>query len=162
MALSRWLKRLLLSLFALILIFEEWAWDVLTLLGRHLFRLLRLQRFEFWLTQASPPVAVVALLIPLCIVFPLNVLALWMLAKGQIIRGVVMEIVAKLVGTLLLARVFALTRGQLLSYRWFNAVYVTLTRWLRWAHERLAATQVYRFSQSVKARWREAWKKPPL
>ena len=144
-------KRILLSLLALLLVFEEWLWDVLTVLGSRLSRLLRLARFEAWLKAAPPPVAFVAFAIPLIIVAPLNVVAFWMIARGIILQGVLLEIFAKLLGTLLVARVFALTRPQLMTLRWFAWLYGKITGWLRWAHARVVATAVYMHAQRIKA-----------
>lgn len=156
------MKKLLLSLLAVILIIEEWLWDILTALGRHLARLLHLVRFERWLSQAPPKVAVVALAVPMGIVTPINLAAFWLLAHGLILQGVLVEILAKLLGTLLIARIFALTKTQLLTFGWFAWIYTTITGWLRWAHERISGTAVYRMAQHLKERVKarvSAWRK---
>lgn len=144
-------RRALLSLLAFILIVEEWLWDGLTVLGRWLFRALHLARFEFWLAQASRWVALLAFLIPLLVVMPLNIAAFYLLAKGRVLQGVGLEIFAKLLGTLLVARVFALTRRQLLTFGWFSWLYSTITRCLGWAHGRLASTAMYKALREIKA-----------
>ncbi|QSA96491.1 hypothetical protein [Methylococcus sp. EFPC2] len=156
------MKKLLLSLLAVVLIFEEWLWELLTSLGRQLARLLHLARFERWLSQVSPNVAVVAFAVPLGIVTPINLAAIWLLAHGLILQGVLVEILAKLLGTLLVARVFALTKTQLLSFSWFALIYNTLVAWLSWAHERISETAVYRLAMSTKERVKaslSAWRK---
>ncbi|NBO17666.1 MAG: hypothetical protein EBV03_00270 [Proteobacteria bacterium] len=150
-------KQVLLSLLALLLLVEEWLWDVLTLLGHVLARRLHLQRFEAWLAQAPRQLALLAFLIPLFIVTPLNLFAFWMIAKGMVLRGVMLEIFAKLLGTLLVARVFALTRAQLLTYGWFSSLYTTIMRWLHWAHARLSATLAYALAKALKAQARQWW-----
>lgn len=156
-----WLKRVLLFLLAVLLVVEEWLWDVMTALGRLLAKLLHLERFELWLAQAPRHVALLAFLVPVLVVMPLNVFALWIIARGMVLRGILLEIVAKLLGTLLVARVFALTRTQLLTYGWFAWLYHTVTGWLRWAHARLAMTPAYIFAVSVKAQlrqWAVVWR----
>ena len=155
------MKKLLFSLLAVILLFEEWLWDILTFLGQQLARLLHLARFELWLRQTSPPIALIALAIPIGIVTPLNLAALWLLTKGMVMQGVLIEIVAKLLGTLLVARVFALTKPQLLSFGWIAWIYTTINRWLQWAHQRIVDTAVYRLAQRVKTSLRirlQAWR----
>lgn len=153
------LKRFLLGFLAILLIFEEWLWDALTTLGRLLSRWLRLERFERWLQEAPPLTAAVAFAIPLLAVAPLNLAALWMIANGMILRGVVLEIIAKLLGTLFVARVFALTRRQLMAFRWFAWLYTTVSGWLTWAHEMVASTRVYRWAKIWKARIRKLLKR---
>jgi hypothetical protein len=156
---KRIVKSWVLALLAVLLVVEEWLWDTLTLAGRALSRRLHLERLEAWLMQAPRHMALLAFLMPLLLVTPLNIAALWMIAKGMVLRGILLQIFMKLVGTLLIARVFALTRVQLLTYRWFAWLYNTITRWLRWAHARLAATRVYRLAKAAKAQLREGWQR---
>lgn len=144
------LKRFFFSFLAIFLLFEEWLWDVLTTLGRKLSVWLHLERFEEWLRKTSPKMALVAFAIPLLIVTPLNLIALGMIAHGKILHGVLLEIVAKLIGTVLIARVFALTRAQLLTLRWFKVMYDTITGWLEWAHVRIRATWAYQRAKKLK------------
>ncbi|MGZ4957134.1 MAG: hypothetical protein ACXV8Q_18700, partial [Methylobacter sp.] len=99
------MKKILLSLLAIFLIIEEWLWDLLTAFGRSLSQWLNLQQFEQWLSQTSPPMALVAFSIPVLIVTPINLAAFGLLAKGMVLQGILVEVLAKLLGTLLVARV---------------------------------------------------------
>lgn len=157
------MKTLLLSLLAVLLLIEEWLWDMLTAFGHTLARWLHLAKFEAWLAETPPKVALLAFAIPLLIVTPLNLAAIWLLAHGLFLQAVLMEVFAKLLGTLLVARVFALTKPQLLSFKTFAKVYTAITGWLRWAHERITRTAVYHLAGQMKARvkamlasWRSA------
>jgi hypothetical protein len=145
------MKRILLSLLAMVLLIEEWLWDILTALGQQLARLMHLAKFERRLSQTSPSMALLAFTIPILIVTPINLTAFWLLAHGLVLQGILMEVVAKLLGTLLVARVFALTKPQLLTFAAFAWVYTTITDWLRWAHERIAQTTVYRLANQIRA-----------
>jgi len=120
-------------------------------LGHSLVRWLHLESFEQWLSQTSPNMALFAFSIPLLIVTPINLLALKLLANGLILQGVLLELLAKLLGTLLVARVFALTKPQLLSFAFLNVIYTNITRWLRWAHQKVTETTIYRLSKQLKA-----------
>ncbi len=75
-----------------------------------------------------------------------------LIAKGLILQGILMEIAAKLLGTLLVARVFALTKQQLLTFAFLNLIYSTITRWLQWAHRKIIETAVYRSIKQIKQR----------
>lgn len=145
------MKKILLSLLAIVLIVEEWLWDILTALGHKLALWLHLQRFEYWLSQTSPNMALVAIGIPLLIVTPINLAAIVLLTHGLILQGVLLEILAKLLGTLLVARVFALTKPQLLTFSFFALIYTTITDWLHWAHQKIVETAVYRLAKQLKA-----------
>ena len=97
------MKKILLSFLAIFLIIEEWLWDLLTAFGRSLFHWLNLEQFEQWLRQTKPTMALVGFSIPLLIVAPINLLALALIANGLILQGILMEVLAKLLGTLLVA-----------------------------------------------------------
>ncbi len=66
------MKKLLLSLLAVILIIEEWLWDALNHLAHRLVKILKLDGFERWLMSLSPAQSVIALVIPLLVVMPIN------------------------------------------------------------------------------------------
>ncbi len=149
------LKRFLLYFLALFLLFEEWLWNTLTFLGRRLSELLHLARLEAWLKAASPYKAMAAFFVPVLIVTPINLAGLHYIARGMFVKGLAYEAVAKLLGTVMIARVFALTKPQLLSFRWFSWLYHTVTGWLRWAHESIRQTAAYKHAKQMAAQFRE-------
>lgn len=151
------MKNFALAFLAIILLIEEWLWDVLSALSHKLILWLHLARLEQWLSQAPRGVALTAMLIPMLIVTPLNLAALWLLATGKLLLGIGLEIIAKLLGTLLVARVFALTKNQLLTFAAIAWVYHTVTGWLAWAHAKITATGVYRLVKRAKEQARAYW-----
>ena len=56
-----------------------------------------------------------------------------------------------------MARVFSLTKPQLLTFGWLRLIYTTITGWLQWAHQKVTDTAVYlwskRLKEEAKARW---------
>jgi hypothetical protein len=145
------MNKLLLTLLAILLIIEEWLWDFLSACGHYLASLLRLENFERWLSQTSPPVALLAFMIPVMIVTPINLAAFWLLLHGLLLQGILLEIFAKLLGTLMVARVFSLTKPQLLTFALIAVVYHTIMGWLRWAHAKVVETAIYQLSRKWKA-----------
>ena len=144
------MKKMLLSLLAVILIIEEWLWDLLSALGHFLTRLLKLESVERWLSQTSPRIALLAFMIPVIIVTPINIAAIWLLLHGLLVEGILLEISAKLIGTLLVARVFTLTKSQLMTFGLIAAIYKTISNWLGWAHAKIAETAIYKVSKLIK------------
>jgi hypothetical protein len=144
------MKKFLLSFLAIVLIIEEWLWDLLTAFGRLLFQWLNLEQFEQRLSQTTANMALVALGIPILIVTLINLMAFGLIAKGLILQGILTEVLAKLVGTLLVARVFALTKAQLLTFAFLRVTYTTIIYWLQWAHQKIIDTEIYR--------WAKQWK----
>jgi hypothetical protein len=145
------MKKILLSFLAIILIIEEWLWDTLAAFGHSLIRWLKLEAFELWLSQTSPTLALVTFSIPIMIVAPINLVAFGLLAHGLILQGILLELLAKLLGTVLIARVFALTKPQLLTFTFLRVIYTSITGWLHWAHQKITETSVYRWSKRFKA-----------
>ena len=148
------MKKILLSLLALLLILEEWLWDVLNLIGHYLIRLFNWQVYEQWLLNASPRQALGVFLVPVAAVTPLNLLAFALIAHGLWLQGIVLEIFAKLLGTLVISRIFSLTKPQLLTYRALNLIYSTVTQCLQWARQKVVTTPIYRRTQILKSQIR--------
>jgi hypothetical protein len=144
------MKNLLLSFLAILLIIEEWLWDLLTVFGHQLVQWFHLEQIEQWLRQTSPVMALAAFSIPILIVAPINLVGFGLLANGLILQGILLEVLAKLLGTLLVARVFALTKPQLLTFALLMFIYTTITHWLHWAHEKIIETSVYRWAKQLK------------
>ncbi|MDD5272543.1 MAG: hypothetical protein PHU14_07480 [Methylovulum sp.] len=143
-------KKLLLTLLAILVIFEEWLWDILTAAGQWLVQTFNLERFDAWLAAATPPQAVVALAVPILVVTPINLFALFLLTHGAIAEGILLEIIAKLLGTLLVARVFKLVRPALLTFAWFAKLYHTIIGMLQWSHAIVHNSDIYKFSVRIK------------
>ena len=144
------MKKFLLSFLAIFLIIEEWLWDLVTVFGHKLIQWLNLEHFEQWLRQTGPTMALVAFSFPILIVAPINLVAFELLVNGLILQSILMEVLAKLLGTLLVARVFALTKPQLLTFSFLNIIYTTITQWLQWAHEKITETTIYRWAKQLK------------
>ncbi len=145
------IKKSLLSIFAVIVIIEEWLWDALTLAGQWFSQVLHLEKFDNWLLNASPNKALLTFLIPLILAAPFNVLAVVLLAHGAIVEGILVEIGVKLFTTLLIARIFRLVKIALLTFNWFAKIYNTITGVLRWAHDVIHQTAIYQLSLKFKA-----------
>lgn len=142
----------LLFCLALLLFIEEWLWDVLSALGGWLASLLRLARWEERLARSSRWVALLAFLLPVLALIPLNGVIFLLLARGLVLQAIGMEIVLKLSLTLVVSRIFALTRSQLLSFAGFAWLYGRVMAALRWAHDRLRQTLAYQHAMQWKAR----------
>lgn len=119
----RWLHRLLLSplvlLAALVLLFEEWGWRPLASAMAALGRLPVLRALEARIRRLSPWGAAVAFVVPAAVLLPFKLAALALIARGAVVPGVVVILLAKLTGTAIAARLYVLCEAQLLSLGWF-------------------------------------------
>jgi len=156
--LLRGLRGLLLVLAAAVLFVEEWGWRPLTALAARLGRWPPLARLEDLVRRVSPRVALVLFIVPAVALFPLKLVALWLIHLGQTALGVTVIVVAKLLGTAIVGRLFLLLQVQLMTFPWF----VVAWTWWRTTKARVVARvrqsapwrAARRFSRRMRARWR--------
>lgn len=128
------LLRQLVILAALVLMLEEWLWNKLSTLFGWIDRRLGLWRLEARMARLPPLAALVLFVLPFLIVVPAKILGLALLAKGEVLYSLLVLLGAKLVGLGLIARIFNVTRGQLLQMPWFARLHALVLGWLARAH----------------------------
>jgi hypothetical protein len=125
-------------LLAVLFLVEAWLWEHVRPL------VARLVAFVAWpalraklaaAISALPPYpTLLVFVVPAALLFPLKLLALWMLSHGFWFGGVAVFGFAKVLGVGVTAFVFDLTRPKLLQLPWFRRVYDLVIRGLAWAH----------------------------
>ena len=147
----------LVYLAALILLLEEWLWDLGARLMGALTRLLPMPGVARWIASLGPVAALCLFLLPGLLLFPVKILALLAIAKGHALTGVCTILLAKIAGAAAVARIYALTLPALLRLRWFAWC---LERFLalkdNWTG-RLRATRAWRHVSALAAAAR-AWR----
>lgn len=112
-----------------LLLFEEWGWEPLAALAA------RLSRLPFWaaledrLRRLPPWGAVLAFFVPVLLLLPVKVLALFLFSRGHAATGLTVLVLAKLAGTAVVARIFQLVEGPLMRIPLFARWY---PRWKAW------------------------------
>ncbi|HSN31276.1 MAG TPA: hypothetical protein VLU41_01220 [Ideonella sp.] len=137
---------------ALVVLFEEWGWEPLARLAARLAQLPGLRWFERRIARLSPYAALAALGVPALALVPVKLAALAAIAAGQPLLGVSVVVLAKVLGTAVVARLFQLTRPALLRLPWFAQTYA---RWLAWKQAVLAdvrASQAWRMARRARLR----------
>lgn len=154
--LQRLLRALLVPFVGLALIFEEWGWQPLQRALARVAQWLALDRLEVWIARLPPWAALLAFGTPVVLLFPVKLLALYWLGHGHVLLGAALVIGAKLVGTAIVARLFALTQPTLMQLAWFARWY---PRWVRWKEGVIAqvrASWYWRAASVVVRRGRRA------
>ena len=145
----------------LILLFEEWGWRPLANLIGRLRRFEIWARFENWLTTLPPYGALCAFVLPSCLIFPLKIAAVYLVATGHFLTAALLLLGAKVVGTAVLARIFVLTQPKLMQIGWFASLYDWVVPWKDALFARIRASWAWRYARVVKARAklaaRRAW-----
>lgn len=137
------MKRILIILASLIVLFEEWVWEGITGLVAWLARFRLVARLEAWVQTLSPRATVALFAVPLLALLPAKILALYFLTHGKVLRGVFVILLAKGIGTAVSARLFVLAKPKLMTFTSFVWVYSKVIRLKIWAHDLLESTVWY-------------------
>jgi hypothetical protein len=128
---------------ALWIFVEEWLWDRLLVLTSALAKLPPIRWAETRISKLPSYLALIAFLIPVAMLLPFKLAAFWLIAQGKGVLGTVVFIVAKIVGTVFLARIFALTKPALMTIGWFARSYMAITSWKLRLYDYVRALPVY-------------------
>ena len=124
---------------ALVLLLETWLWDRLQPIFIVLVARLPLETIKkqiaSWVEQLSPAFSLVVFAVPLGLLLPFKIAALWLLARGYWISAANTLILAKLVGLSSTAFVYDTTRTKLLQLGWFRSLHDRVIEWRAWSHE---------------------------
>jgi hypothetical protein len=127
---------------AAVFLIEAWLWDATGDLLRRLAALLPFEALKQALAKAlaalPPPVVLLVFLIPIAVIEPFKLVALWALTHHHVFLGVLVFVAAKFAGIGITAFLFELTRDKLLSMNWFARFYHWVLMWRDRAHAFLA------------------------
>ena len=153
MSTSRRVKRLLAAPFvivaAVIILLEDWLWDDLARIAAAIGRLPVLRQMEFLITKLPPYAALACFAIPSSLLIPVKLLALYFIAHGHALFGLLTVIGAKIAGTALVARLFTLTKPSLLRVVWFAFVYVRFVAFKERIYSTIKATGIYQAAHQM-------------
>ena len=139
-------KWLLSWLVALVILFEEWGWEPLMRLAGALTRLPPVAWLERRITALPPYGALAVFVAPTLLLLPIKLLAFLLIGHGHAWSGLLVVVVAKIAGTAVVARLFMLTRPQLMQMDWFA-----------WLHARWSAVKERLLAMArASAAWRLA------
>jgi hypothetical protein len=160
----RWLFKLIQLPLALVLMFYEWGWQSLSAVFEWLAKRPIWGWLEAQIRRAPPWLALILFLLPSATLFPLKILALWLVAHGQKMAGVALIFAAKIVGTALIARLFVLTQPALMQIAWFARFFNWFKPWKDAWIAALRASWPWRYARVMNAqirrqmrRWRTRW-----
>jgi hypothetical protein len=143
-------RRLFEVLLAIILIFEEWGWKPLARAMAWLGEFKLIARAEKTVASLPPYGALAAFLGPSLVLFPLKLLALYLIATGHAIMAGLLFIGAKLVGTAILARLYMLTAPKLMQIGWFARAHDKLMPWKDAVFAKIRVSWAWRYGRIIK------------
>lgn len=145
---SSWVRRILRGLATLVLaiwiVLEEWIWDSLTAAMAWLGRLPPVRWVEARIARLPSYAAMAVFLVPVLLLLPAKILGLWLIGTGRVKSGITVFVTAKVAGTAVAARLFALTKPALLRIGWFRRVYTWFVGWRDRLHAYLRSLHLWR------------------
>jgi hypothetical protein len=153
--LRRILRLPILALAVLVVLVDDGFRALVVPAVRALARLRMVQRVEAAVARLPAYGLLTLFLVPLAIIEPLKIYGLFLFGQGRILSGIMVFVVAKVVGLGLAERLFAIGRDKLLSIPWFAICHRWLLAVRDTVHGWLAGTafwrQAVRFSRQVRA-----------
>lgn len=146
--LRRMLRAPLLLLAFLWVVLEETIWHWAALLGARIARLPVFAALERLVLRSDPHVVLLLFLVPLLGLIPLKFAALWLIGGGHPIKGVLLLLAAKFLGTALSAHLYAVAEPKLMQIALFARVRNLVVALLARAHAFLDASPAWQA-----ARW---------
>jgi hypothetical protein len=136
---------------ALLFLMEAWLWDRLEPIVAWIVGIIPWERIKSALATAishlSPQATLVVFVIPFILLLPVKFLEVWLLVHRQWLAGLMVLILAKLVGLGVTAFIFEVTKDKLLQMAWFRRVYAFFI-WARtWARDKVEPIR----------RWARTW-----
>ncbi|MBT2324135.1 hypothetical protein J7E62_17435 [Variovorax paradoxus] len=157
--LTKLLRAFAAALLVPLLLFEEWGWEPLAALAARLARLPLWARLERVIQTLPPRGALLVFLLPVLMLLPLKLLALFLLGLGHAKSAVLLLVGAKLAGTAIVARLFQLVEPALMRIPLFARWY---PRWKQWKDRVLGLVHrsaAWRAARCLKNGTRRWWRR---
>jgi hypothetical protein len=145
------------GLLALLILFEEWGWEPLQRLLARLARLPVLRQLEGLVQRLPPAAALAVFVLPSLLLLPVKLAAVALVTQGRPMLGLAVIVLAKLIGTAVVARLFTLTQPALMKLAWFASGYERWTRWKEALLARVRASWAWRTGRALKRLARQRW-----
>jgi hypothetical protein len=158
----KFLKRLLAAPFvflaAVIILLEDWLWDDLARMAAAIGRLPVFRSIESFISGLPPYGALAFFAAPSLLLVPVKLAAIYFISHGHATLGLVTVIAAKVAGTALVARIFTLTRPNLMRINWFARLYERFIAFKTRIYTAIKSTTIYRMAHEQRQRIRAALK----
>ena len=153
---KRLLMPVLIALAALLVFLEETLIDFLSGLMARLARLPIVARAEAWAARLPPYPAMTLFLLPVAVLLPFKFLALFLIATGHALTGLLIILTGKIVGTAFSARIYKILHPTLAQLAWFVRAESWVLAKRDWLYGHVKATAAWRAMRAAMDRLRAA------
>ncbi len=137
---------------------EEWIWDRTAALMARIARAPFMQSLERRLAALPPWGALIVFLLPGTLLLPVKIGALFLAGRGHYVAGVSVIVAAKVLGTAIVARLFAVCRPALLTVHWFRVLHDWVLRFKESLYARVRAHPAWQAAVRLKEDTKTHWK----
>ena len=137
---------------ALFIFVEEWLWVRLTAAMGWVARMPAIRTLENGLARLPAWAAVACFFLPGLMLLPVKIGALYLMGRGHVISGVGVIVLAKVLGTAVVARFFTVCKPVLMGVGWFRAGHDWLLRMKELLYAKLKAMPSWRQAVALKDR----------
>ena len=120
---KRAIRLILITLAAAWMLFEDWVWDSLVAFMQVVGRLKIINRFETFLGKQNQYLLLTLFIFPFFIMIPAKVYGIYLITSGKVMRGFTIFVVAKGLITVLVTRLFIVSKDKLLLIKSFASFY---------------------------------------
>lgn len=117
-----------------ILLFEEFVWKELSAFMAMIGQLPIFRQIEAWMASLGKWGSLALFLAPGAALFPVKLFAVWLLGNHHAYLGAATFVLAKIVGTALFARIYAITEPKITRFGWVCWIRDRVSKALAWAH----------------------------
>lgn len=139
---------------ALLVLFEDLVWEKITALVAIVARWRLVARLEAWIARRGRHTTLALFAVPILCLIPVKLTALWLIASGHAISGILVIVCAKLTGTAVSARLYVIAQPKLMTFETFVGVRAWALRCNAWAHDALDRLGVAAAGRWIKAAMR--------
>jgi hypothetical protein len=151
------MKRVAVWILVALWMLEELLWDGINWIEDRIAFLALVQKLERWVAQRSPWQAAALMLTPAAALVPVKILGLWLLTSGHSLAGIGVILVAKIIGTAIVARIYRLCQTALLSLPWFAACHSLALRISAWVRTTDAWQSAMRWKSALRQQAHDFW-----
>ena len=141
----------------IIVLFEEFIWDKITIIIEKLSTFKIFQIFENWIAKQNKYVALCMFVVPCCISIPMKFIGFFLLAHGDVTAGITIIATAEIVGTAIMAKIFFVTKPILMTFPIFAWCYNKVILIKDKARQFVVNSQVWKQISRIKQLGKKNW-----
>ena len=150
------LKTVLQTIAALFVLFYEWGWQPLASALGVVVQYFGFKRISAWIASLPPYGALALFAAPAVSLIPVKLFAVYLFASGHAVAGVSLIVLAKVIGTAIVARIYILTQPQLMSISWFKSAHDRFMPWKERMFAEIRASAAWRTGRIVRVEIKRA------